>query len=294
MNKTAIKDLVKTEQDLPMSILLYGAGCIGKSTFASQAKGYIGLCSEYRVGGPKFQHLLLERWDELTAWVSKVLVDQHDYRVLGIDTVDGFESLLHQKVAEQFQVDNIAKVGYGKGYDAALGEFIKLTQLLDQIRRKRRMSVILISHSTIKKFDAPDREAYDRFRPNLNDKVATLLYNWVDCCMYATSIPVEGDKQTQLMLEPERVLYTKERPAFWAKSTNLFPFVLPLDFSKFLECVKDGQSKDQAGTKLARKKATNNSERGGEVVGSVQGNALQSVESGTGAEEGEARLTHPD
>lgn len=288
---------VRMDEELPMSILIHGGGCIGKSTWAAGFPGYVGLCSEFRVGGTKFPHLMVGSWDELMTRLDQLNSSDHQYRTVGIDTADGFELMMHAKIANDAGKESISEIGYGKGYEAALTEWVRLAQKLDLLRYKRRMAVILIAHTIIKKFDAPDTEPYDRYRPNLHDKAATFLYNWVDACLFATTQKEAiEDKTTAVMLEPRRILYTKERPAFWAKSTSRFPFTLPLEVKSFVECIRNGQNKEEkAERKGVSDETTPRGERSSKARRNIKSDDVSTVESGQGTEaaEGESQDTNP-
>jgi hypothetical protein len=55
--------------------------------------------------------------------------------------------------------------------------------------RDRGVHVVLVGHSTIRKFEAPDAAgAYDRFELKLAKQVAALVKEWVDALLFVNFV----------------------------------------------------------------------------------------------------------
>lgn len=112
--------------------------------------------------------------------------------------------------------------------------------MLDKLNEQKKMAIVLVGHALVKKFDAPDTESYDRYRLDMNDKSASVIKDWCDVILFAnykvyTKSEDAGFNKTSHkgLGGDERVLYTEERPAFWAKNRYGLPFELPLSWQSF-------------------------------------------------------------
>ena len=92
------------------------------------------------------------------------------------------------------------------------------------------MLVIQIAHSTIKRFDSPDCEPYDRYQIKLHDRASALLQESADIVgflSYRVSIrkaDVGFNKSvSRAVSSGQRILYVEERPAFVAKNRYGLP-----------------------------------------------------------------------
>ena len=102
------------------------------------------------------------------------------------------------------------------------------------------MSVFIIAHSEVKRYDAPDSEPYDRYIPKLHKGAAALLQEVSDIVLFATyrmqTVKSEvgfGKKVTRAVGGGDRVLYTEERPAYLAKQRYNLPPAIPMDWAQF-------------------------------------------------------------
>jgi len=57
--------------------------------------------------------------------------------------------------------NNIEDFGYGKGYVYSLRIWQELIDAVNALRNHKAMSVVLIAHSTITRFDDPETVSYD-------------------------------------------------------------------------------------------------------------------------------------
>lgn len=234
-------------------IVLYGVGGIGKTTFAANAPKPIFIFTEDQPalgeGGldvarfePRKDDPVCKSWQEIVDCVSALCQPGHDYQTVVIDTLDFAEPLLWEHTAAKHNQESIESFGYGKGYVyAADTARTDLLEGLDYLRNERGMAVILLAHSDTKKYDAPDHEPYDRYKLRLHDRLAHLVHDWSDAMLFANwRVHVVKDVQGQGKTKKEtargvgtgeRVMFTEERPAFWAKNRYSLPFELPLQWA---------------------------------------------------------------
>lgn len=229
----------------PPKLCLYGVGGIGKTTFASSAPSPIFLCTEEGLGSldvARFEPVdgdpVIRDWQSLLDCVTALYTEEHDFETVVLDTLDFAEPLLWKHVCKRDGKENIEDYGYGKGYVHALDEARVLLQGLEALRNERGMAVILLAHADVRRHEAPDHDAYDRYQLRLQTRLAALVHDWVDALLFAqwrVTVKKEdkGYKQTRSrgIGSGERLMYTEERPAYWAKNRYSLPHELPLSWA---------------------------------------------------------------
>ena len=225
----------------PRRILVYGTAGIGKSTFATCAPSPIVIQTEDGVGEidcHKFP--LATTFDAVLAALTALFNEDHTYRTVVIDSLDWLERLIWAKVCAERQVASIEDIGYGKGYTFAIAHWRTILDGLAALREQKSMTIILIAHSRIDRFENPETEAYDRYVPRLHKTAAALVTEWCDEVLFATYKVFTkqndegfGQKRSQGIGSGERVLRTTERPAHMAKNRLALPDELPLTWSDF-------------------------------------------------------------
>jgi hypothetical protein len=179
-------EIKRGKQPGPRRILLYGKHGIGKSTWAAAAPSPLFLNIEDGLAD-----IDCDKTDPLKTFSefmdSLVWLDgqKHKYRTVVIDTVDWVEQLIHDRVCEENGVKAIADIDYGKGPGKALPRWKMVINWLDQLRTKRRMGVILLSHASPLKAKNPGEESYDCWGPAIDHGASELLQEWCDEVLYA-------------------------------------------------------------------------------------------------------------
>ncbi len=156
------------------------------------------------------------------------------------DSLDWLERLIWAKVCATRQVATIEDIGYSKGYTFALTHWRDVLDGLAALREHRGMTVILIAHARIERFENPETEAYDRYVPRLHKTATALVSEWCDEVLFATyrvftKATDEGFNQKRVkgLGSGERVLRATERPSHLAKNRLNLPDELPLAWSEF-------------------------------------------------------------
>ncbi|MCR5414830.1 MAG: ATP-binding protein [Kiritimatiellae bacterium] len=225
----------------PPRLMVYGAEGVGKSSFAAKAPKAVfiqtedGLseieCSRFPIAG-SFEEFLLQ--------LKAVRDEEHGFRTLCIDSLDWLERLIWDRVCSDFGVKCIEKAdgGYGKGYTHALTYWRQAVSILNEIRSRRGMAVILIAHSKVERFEDPEHASYDRYTPRLHKVACSLVCEWVDAVLFATrrmrvdsttgkAAPIGADGG-------ERILRTNGSPACIAKNRFGLPAEIALDWDAFV------------------------------------------------------------
>lgn len=223
-------------RDKPPRILVYGVHGLGKTSLGASAPMPIFLQTEDGLGTldvPTFG--LLKSYDEVMQAIGALYNEPHDFRTVVVDSADHLEPLVWAQACKDNGWPNIEQPGYGKGYVAALDLWRVLLDGLNALRDERGMTVLVLAHSTIQKFESPESDPYDRYIPKLHKGASALLQEICDCVLFGnyriSTVKSEsgfGKKVTRAVGGGDRVLYTQERPAFLAKQRYDMPPSVPL------------------------------------------------------------------
>lgn len=215
--------VTKTAPPLPSRVVMYAGEKAGKTSFACFAPnplvlmttGETGLLSLIDAGQvPPTAHLPgsddsptgFTAWDDLTAAVAAVLREPHDYRTLVLDTANGAENMLMQAVcARAFNGDWAEFNSYGRGMSAAVPAWGDFLRQLDEVRVRRKMSILFLHHARVKSFQNPTGKDWDQWKPEANDKFWSLTHKWADVITFFGS-RVKVGKDDKAYGQEERFL----------------------------------------------------------------------------------------
>jgi hypothetical protein len=233
-----LSSIQKGKQPKPPLILLYGVHGIGKSTFGADAPNPVFIQTEDGLGSLDVAKFPLAKTSaDVIEALGTLYSDKHDYKTCVLDSADWLDNFLTDEINKEYSAQDLA---YGKN---ALILHQKWAMLLDgfkALRDDRGMNVILIAHSEIARFDAPDTEAYDRYQPKMNKKSSALVQEWADAvlfCNYQTLIKKEdagfNKKNVRGISTGERLIHTEETAAYKAKNRYALPPTMKLSWDAF-------------------------------------------------------------
>ena len=235
----------------PRRVMLYGTHGIGKSSFASNAPKPIFLQTEDGLGEincDKFP--LTTSFDEAMKALSELYTDKHPFRTVVVDSLDWLERLIWSDVCRKRNVESIEDIGYAKGYTFALTQWREFLEGLTALRGDKGMTIVLIAHAKIERFENPETETYDRYVPRLHKLASAVVQEWCDEVLFAsykihTKQTEEGfnRKRAQGIGTGERIIRTQERPAHMAKNRLNLPDELPLDWAAYAQHLTNGKTK---------------------------------------------------
>jgi hypothetical protein len=237
-----LKSIKKGIEKLPPRILLYGVEGIGKSTWATSAPSAIVTVTEDRlshINCDKFP--LANSFEEAMETLRALYAAKGGgYKTHVTDSVDWLEKLIHKKICQEHGESSIisnakgSELAYGRGYlmaEKIMREYLKGLEAL----RGLGLTIILVGHEQVKKYDDPMRESYDRYQPNLHERIREMLKQWCDCVFFANyEIVLKkedqgfGKTENKAIGGQKRFLYTQERPAFDAKNSYDLPLELEM------------------------------------------------------------------
>ena len=233
----------------PIFALVYGVPGIGKSTFASEGEKplFLGDAKESshlnvaRLPEPKTYHELLDQIEELIE--AKTL----KYKTIAIDNLGWIESLIFAEVCKEHNKKDIVAVGYGNGYKAAVEKHFLLVLALSELRKQKKVDIVIIGHSKVKTFQDPTTTSgYDRYQLSINEEAANVWYRSVDAVLFLNYEVLKiDDNDKRAQGSGVRMMYTQERPQFQAKNRYGLPYRLVLaqgeGWSTFKKAIKAGE-----------------------------------------------------
>lgn len=230
----------------PLLILIHGSPGVGKSTFAADFPSPIFLGSEDGT-----DHIDVARLPELGSFkdvmaaLGELQTQPHDFRTLVIDSIDWLEPVIFSSVCEEAGVDSIedAYKGYGRGYAAAIEKWRDLMAQLSALRTDRKMNIVAIAHSTVKRLDdVATGKQYDRVTLKLQEKASALWQEFVDAVLYCTfDVKTLEEGLKTRAFSAGRIIISEFSPHVVAKNRFGIPARLPLSAEAFFQAVEVGQ-----------------------------------------------------
>ena len=165
----------------PLRGLLHGHPGNGKTTLAASFPKPVVLTTEDGLGLLDVDSLPMpDGYDELFAILQEIGSEDHEYRTLVVDAVDGIEPFIWQRVCAEQKAKDINDLPYSRGYMFADAHWARLFHMLDGIREQRKMNIVLISHSEAVTVDDPVNGSYVRWSPNIHKRAVKVLTKWCD------------------------------------------------------------------------------------------------------------------
>lgn len=222
-------------------ILIFGSEGVGKSTFAAAAPSPIWLDIEggsgrldvvrYPFHDGDSGHMPTTYQDVVSA-VKDLSSNDHQFQTVVIDTVDRLEALIWKQVLTEDTKHKPKSIedyggGYGKGYVAAVDKWRDFCAMLEEGRRKRNLTWLLLSHAQVRPFKNPVTESYDRYTMRMNEKAAGFLREWADivgfACFEETTSNLFSDEKVRGVSTGRRLLKLERSAAHDAKSRYPMP-----------------------------------------------------------------------
>jgi hypothetical protein len=96
---------------------------------------------------------------------------------------------------------------------------------LDSLRHAKRMDIVVLAHSEVKRVEPPDSDPYDTYQLKMQKRAFALWAEWSDMTLFLNyKIQIHktktgiNEERTRATGSGDRAIYTSERPAWKAKS----------------------------------------------------------------------------
>lgn len=212
-----LQSVTKTAKPLPPRIVMYAAEKFGKTSFASHSwnpiffmtsgeTGLIPLIESGRV--PAVPHVPddFRDWPTLVNAIEELIRDKHDYRTLVLDTGNGAEKLCSQAVCSSaFDGDWSAYSSFGRGDALAVREWDRFLGMLDALRTRRRMAILILHHAKVKTFSDPAGKSWDQWKPEAIEKLWGQTHKWADVILFG-GFKVSVNKKDEKAIGESRYL----------------------------------------------------------------------------------------
>ncbi|QQP96473.1 ATP-binding protein [Lysobacter enzymogenes] len=214
-------------------MVIHGAQKVGKSTFAAGAYKPIFIPLEDGLSGIEVDAFNggspLKTYEEVQQALTALRDQEHDYGTAVVDSTDWLEPMIWDYACRRNGWANIEAPGYGKGYIEANAVWREFLAGCNELRMNRGMAIVLIAHSAVKRFEAPDSEAYDRYELKMQKGALGLIVEWADAILYAADeVAIKKEdvgfnkKRARAVGTGGRVMHCNAKPSFIAGNATGF------------------------------------------------------------------------
>lgn len=229
---------VKAE-DAPR-LLIYGPPKMGKTTLASEFPGAIFLQVEDGTpGGNELNSFgKLDSFAEVMQALGSLYTETHEFKTIVIDSLDKLEPMVWAALCAEKKWESIETPGYGKGYTEADNLWRDLVSGLNALRTDLGMTIIVICHSEIERFDDPSTASYSQYQLRLHKRARAIFSDEVDAILLvkqdvAIKQEEQGFNKTRAVAEGiNRFIFCEARPAFLAGNRYGLPAKIRFDKGK--------------------------------------------------------------
>jgi hypothetical protein len=224
--------ITKGKQQRAQRVVLYGVESVGKSTFAAQFPNPLFLDIEQGTSHLNVDRCDISSWKQLTE--SLVEAKTTDYHTIVIDSADWAERLCVEDLLATSKKTSIEDFGFGKGWVMVAERMSRMLASIDTLIDAGK-NVVLIAHSKIVRFEAPDAlAAYDRYELKLSKQSSPLLKEFADelwFLRFKTKVSTTDTGKGKGIGGKERILLTTHSAAYDAKTRSGLAEELPLEWT---------------------------------------------------------------
>ena len=224
--------ITKGKQQRAQRVVLYGVESVGKSTFAAQFPAPLFMDIEQGTSHLDVDRCDISSWKQLTDSLSEAKAT--DYQTIVIDSADWAERLCVEDLLASSKKTSIEDFGFGKGWVMVAERMSRMLASIDTLIDAGK-NVVLIAHSKIVRFEAPDAlAAYDRYELKLSKQSSPLLKEFADelwFLRFKTKVSTSETGKGKGIGGKERILLTTHSAAYDAKTRSGLAEELPLEWA---------------------------------------------------------------
>ena len=224
--------ITKGKQARAQRVVLYGVESVGKSTFAAQFPNPLFLDIEQGTSHLNVDRCDIGSWKQLTDSLAEAKAT--DYQTIVIDSADWAERLCVEDLLASSKKTSIEDFGFGKGWVMVAERMSRMLTSVDALIEAGK-NVVLIAHSKIVRFEAPDAlAAYDRYELKLSKQSSPLLKEFADelwFLRFKTKVSTTDTGKGKGIGGKERILLTTHSAAYDAKTRSGLAEELPLEWA---------------------------------------------------------------
>lgn len=247
-----LSNLIKTGlQSEPIFAVIHGVESTGKSTFAAGAPAPLFLDFEKGTNFLNISRINPDSYKQCLEVIKMLEEEVHEYQTLVIDSIDFAEVMIGDFVSKAHGKKSLEDFAFGAGHKHMAKEFIGFLTRLERLRKNRRMNIIIIAHSLIKKYDDPRlQQGYDRYTIKLYNANAERLKESCDFLLFATfqDMTTGGSdgQRAKGLTTGKRMLMTQRTPAFDAKSRVTLPVEIDMSWGAFFNALYPQQTQQKS------------------------------------------------
>jgi hypothetical protein len=247
--------ITKGKQTRPQRVVLYGVESVGKSTFAAQFPKPLFLDIEGGTAHLNVDRCEIGNWKELLEALAESKTT--DYKTIVIDSADWAERLCIEDLLASTKKTSIEDFGFGKGWVMVAERMSRMLSQIDSVIDAGK-NVVLIAHSKITRFEAPDAiAAYDRYELKLSKQSAPLLKEFADelwFLRFKTKVSTSDSGKGKGLGGKERIILTTHSAAYDAKTRSGLAEELPLEWGSVAHLFETQQAPIVETTPIAEPK----------------------------------------
>lgn len=237
-------NIVRGRQAAPDRILVYGRPGVGKSTFAAGSPSPLFLDIEGGTNALDVARIVPKTYREVVDIIANF---PDGFSTVVVDTIDALEKLIHTDLCKRHGWETIEAPGYGKGYAAAVDVFAEFLRVLDDLRARRGVEVVLLGHSVVRSITNPSGLDYTKHELAVHQKSLGIITAWCDTIGFA-DLEASVNKDEKVTLTGRRTV--RLAPGAWDAKCRYagMPASIPTSWADYARARAETAPKEQADT----------------------------------------------
>lgn len=222
--------ILSTTQPRPPFIIIFAPNGHGKTTFLSSIGKLFIIDTEDKCNEIEGAYRYIpETFDDIIQSLNYILQqDSIPFKALAIDTLDWLEARIHEDICTKYNVktiidDKCKDLNFGKGNILAANMFISsILPVMEAIRKKHNIPIVLCAQQTKIKVKEPDKEEYSVIDLRLQPILAQAISDKVEAKLYIQR-RYHKDFKGSMIPSKERYLITEPQKGIAAKNSLHLP-----------------------------------------------------------------------